>query len=380
MKIRKTAIRKYLLCFAIIVSVLSQIEAIEGLARPAMYGSWLFVLGYALAERKGKLVFSPFAKSFVICYALFSVLCLLSGLFDGAHLQSNYLKVLLVPLLVTLVGGVYVEADAAELQLYLVVYIACAFVYAVWVNITYFSSYTVWLTQQVYAFVSKNSAAQIWSTAMLLLIFYVRYQNTFWKLIGYGCAGYFLIISGISQCRTALLATAVVAAVYALVKAKRKWLVAALLIVAAAAVWNIPVTHDFIEQALFLNKYKNADMNTFSSGRLDLWAKALERFYESPVVGVGKYYVDCSYLSILAESGGIGFLLIENIWLKRIALNFRVRETRESTLIFCLTVFYMVESLLEGYPPFGPGVSAFVFWLLSAIFDRTKCTCKNISG
>ena len=38
----------------------------------------------------------------------------------------------------------------------------------------------------------------------------------------------------------------------------------------------------------------------------------------------------------------------------------------------CLTMFYFIESVLEGYPPFGPGVSSFMFWFLSVTFVDNK--------
>lgn len=36
-------------------------------------------------------------------------------------------------------------------------------------------------------------------------------------------------------------------------------------------------------------------------------------------------------------------------------------------MLTCFVIFYLVESMLEGQPPFGPGVSSFMFWMLSEI-------------
>ena len=92
---------------------------------------------------------------------------------------------------------------------------------------------------------------------------------------------------------------------------------------------------------------------------------------------MGSWYVDCSYLMILTESGVIGFLLIESVWLQVVIRNFRERFSGEDAprvenFIVMLTVFYLVESLLEGFPPFGPGVSAMGFWLFCGLFRRRE--------
>ena len=92
--------------------------------------------------------------------------------------------------------------------------------------------------------------------------------------------------------------------------------------------------------------------------------------------------MDLSYLLILAESGIIGFLLIENIWIRRIGGNFIHSITSFSKRHFLdsLTIFYIVESILEGYPPFGPSSSSFLFWLLASYADMEAADLKSNTG
>ena len=66
--------------------------------------------------------------------------------------------------------------------------------------------------------------------------------------------------------------------------------------------------------------------------------------------------------------GLTGFVLVELIWGSRVYINFKQNKGFIKDFLFCVTVFYLVESVLEGYPPFGPGVSSFMFWFLSAAF------------
>ena len=92
--------------------------------------------------------------------------------------------------------------------------------------------------------------------------------------------------------------------------------------------------------------------------------------------------MDCSYILVLAELGIVGFILVELIWFTRAVLNIKkVTGNNRGTFLLCLTVFYLVESVLEGYPPFGPGVSSFMFWFLSAAFsDAVSDNMNNITG
>ena len=160
---------------------------------------------------------------------------------------------------------------------------------------------------------------------------------------------------------------------------KAAWLSA--IIVICIAVWFIPITREFLNQALLLSKYAGADFNTFSSGRVILWKRAADVFLESPVIGSGKHYVDCSYLLILAESGLVGFFIIETIWINKAYSCFSFRgDSNCRGFLFFMTVFYIIESVFEGYPPFGPGASSFLFWFYSSlIINQQSGITKNIN-
>ena len=353
---------------SVVFSIFSQLGAVERFARPAMYAGWILVLIMGIAKNQGKIPVNRFTLRFVAAYVLFLGMCMVAGMVDSKHLSANYVRVLLVPLLVTFAGDMFANEGRTRWNRIGRIYLICSVIFAIWVQRTYFPSYSSWLKTKIYLFTEKNSAAQIWVSAILVSIFLLDYRNALEKVLIYLACAYLLIMTGISQCRTAILGLAVSIAVVSVSRAKNKgkWIVLIAIVVVVA--WMIPATHRFIEQALFLNKYDGADLNTFSSGRIVRYQIAFQKFLSSPFIGVGKYYVDCSYLLILAESGIVGLLLIEWIWLKKIIICFRYRgDYRSRIFLFMITVFYMVESILEGYPPFGPGVSSFMFWLLSAV-------------
>ena len=359
----------YWIVLVIVLSVFSQIESIDRIVRPLMYLSWMAALGLLIVRNGFSFWFSKSTLIYLALFSIFSALQVLVYGFQQTHMKGNYFRILRIPLLVSLVAELYkASCREKDFQLIVKVYILCSLVYALWVNLTYFPSYTAWLSQRIYTFELKNSAAQIWSAAIFLLLFAVDYKSVYTRWIGYGLSVYLLIISALSQCRTALLALVAAAGWIILCYSNKKMTFLVCGLVLFLVIWNIPLTRGFIEQAFFLNKYEGADLNTFSSGRLYYWERALVEFSNHPIVGTGKYYVDCAYILVLAETGLTGFFLIEPIWFSRIMTNLRYEgKTNLRILLSGMTAFYLVTSALEGYPPFGPGVSSFMFWFVSVL-------------
>lgn len=364
---KKDIIAKYLLQLTIVVTIFSQMEVFSAIFRPLMYAFWLLLLGYSLAVNKGRICVSSFTASFLFCYGIFALFCLLQAWLKPDYDVASYLNIMLIPLMVSIVSNLLNQKLSKD---YLVsickTYVVCALIFAAYINITFFASYQAWLASKQYLFASKNSAAQIWCTA-ILIIYYVILPVAKRKYLWYVSGGYLLVLCGLSQCRTAILGLACVVIYNILIysKHKAKWIF--LICFAICGLLVFSETRQFISQVFLINKYAGADLNTMSSGRLGLYAKAIDTFLASPFVGVGRYYVDCSYIYILAESGMIGFLLIEYVWIKRIISNLRQKYSLYARphMLMSFVIFYFIESLLEGQPPFGPGVSSFMFWFLS---------------
>ena len=343
-----------------------------------MYVLWSVLIIWGTVKNNFRVKISSFAKTFIISFVAFCSFCLIMGLFNETYFSANYLFVLAVPLLVTLAADMYANMEQDLLNQLAILYLICSITFAVWVQIVYFPSYLDWLDARSYMFGQKNSAGQIWCSAIFITMFFINYKGRLIKYIAYIGAFYLFIMTAIVQCRTALLGLIVAIAAYAISKSQHKIRLILILLLLLVGVMFIPFVKDFIEQALLLSKYEasGADINTFSSGRLDYYEEALFHIISSPIIGVGKYYVDCSYLSILAESGLIGFCIIEIVLLKKIVQCYEL--SKKWTVIFFMTFFYMIESLLEGFPPFGPGVSSFMFWFLSEVlYDKNAAERKT---
>lgn len=370
---KKDVITKSILQLTIIITIFSQMGELSDIFRPLMYFSWFFLLVYLVVVNKSRINISSFTASFLFCYGIFALFCLLQALVNPDYSVASYLSIMLVPLLVSIVSNLLVQKLSRDYIISIcATYVVCSVLFALYINVNFFSSYQAWITSSKYLFASKNSAAQIWCTAMLI-IYYVILPVAKRKYLWYASALYLLVLCCLSQCRTAILGLACVLIFNILMYSKHKVKWVLLLCFSLCGLLFFSETRQFISQAFLLDKYAGADLNTMSSGRLGLYAKALDTFIESPILGVGRYYVDCSYIYILTESGIIGFLIIEFIWVKRIYLNlkYKISPYTKPYMLTSFVIFYLIESLLEGQPPFGPGVSSFMFWMLSELFcDR----------
>ena len=369
-----------LLSLGIIVTVFSQVDAFADVVRPMMYLFWAGFTLYMFLDVRKKGTLSRFSVYFGIVYVLFVAYCLGLTLFGYDHIQSHYLRVMPIALLMSILGNLCAPFFSLEnLRKLCYVYITMALLFGVWVYFNFFGSYAEWLRSTIYLFDQKNSAAQIWSSAMLLLLFIPKYHNKIYRFGGILIFLGFVYLLGMSQCRTAILALLIVLVVWLYTQNKKYAIISALGIsLIAVLLWRWEVTRIFVEQSLLLNKYAGTDLNTFSSGRLVLYAEAWKTFLQHPFAGVGLYYVDNSYLSVLAESGVVGFVMIESIWVYKIMNNIKLaKQSRFSNLLYAWTCFYLVESILEGLPPFGPGVSSFMFWFVTAVLYTNRQIRRN---
>ena len=335
-----------------------------------MYVGWFVLSLFVLIKRELKLRITGYVRYYIISYVALIVISILLIYIDETRVFPNSISVMLIPIVILVISTnlrEYISADI--LSKICICYFLAAISMAIWVNLTYFQSYSNWLSANQYIYTQKNSAAQIWCSAIIIAISVLKPKKPMLKLaIAIGCIYLFSVVI-LSQCRTAILAMICVLLIY-VVKRKRRLLWIIIIAIIMIVLFANPFTREIIEHALFADKYKNSDINTISSGRISQIEQSLEYFMEEPLFGIGAYYIDCSYVRILAESGIVGFILIEGIWIRLILINLKYSENRtgnSETFMAALTVFYIVESFLEGYPPFGPGVSSFMFWFLNGI-------------
>lgn len=371
-----------LLQIVMIVSVLSQISELEYILRPLMFIGWFGIFICLTISNGFEIQLSKFTWFFIFSYIAYFCYCAILTISGTEHIKSNYLKLLLVPIMVCVVTDMINEKSEKFFQRSIFTYIFATTIFAVYINLKIFTVYDQWVDSTGYLFAQKNSASQILGTAVLLIYcVFLRspVTNKFLK-IGLSClAIYFVLLCALCKCRAVLLALVCVFIINFFINVKHKlfYLIIAAAIVAFCS-QNVTV-QKFIYGSLNLNNYDFKNLNEFSSNRIELWKRALDIFNDNALFGVGNYYVDNAYINILTESGIIGFLIIMPVFMCRMICNIKFTEQLNNGLLLFLTLFYLVESLLEAYPPFGPGVSVFMFWFGSE-FMTMNDTYKEVNN
>lgn len=366
---------------AVIFTVFSQMLEFQSLLRPFMFGCWSIALIYALIAKRA-LYINSYIKTFALSMLfvfIHNVICFF--VYNKIQL-SNYLRNPLIPLFVFFtmfqVAG-YINSK--QFKNLLAMYCVCTVILAVYIHINHIPSLDNWLESQVYVYGSKNSAAQIFSSTVMILLLFFNDNDRRFNIIKYGIVAYLLMMIIMLQCRTALFGLIVAFGYYFFVKASSKqriYFFIILLFLFLIVISSDKLTEIFMH-AFYFDKYDSADLNEFSSGRIGLYKRALRVFANNPLLGVVSYYVDCMYISLYTALGIFAGSAVLIPWFKRISRNSKsLRFAKEhkadsnlETTVFYMMIFYFVTSLLEGLPPFGPGACSAMFWLCCAYMDYT---------
>lgn len=349
-------------------TILSQMGEEGSFFRMCMYVGWglLAIIGVFMIGRKQ---LSAFSLHFIVASFVYFSYCFIMSFFNKDFISGSYINLIIIPAMVTIVADCYrTYLDKYSLEKILKTFVLASVFLGLWAHFNFFSSYTEWLNSKVYLYASKNSAAQIWGTSILIVAFYFEYASKTERFFWYAISLYLMMLMMMSQCRTAMLGLLVIGVFYFFNHVKNKILFLFVGCLGVLVALNTDSAKLFFSQAFLITKYDVSDINSFSSGRIVLYKYALDSIANNFLFGVGKWYVDCSYISILAESGLVGFIIIESIWIHRIIINI---NSKHNILLF-LTLFYFIESCLEGHPPFGPGVSSFMFWMISELLYKTR--------
>ncbi len=266
------------------------------------------------------------------------------------------------------------KANETVINSALVAFFSVSFIMFLYIFVTYVGNFSTWFHANYYIYEQKNSAAQIIGCTIITTAFLIHPGKKWGKIAKFAAIMVLLLITVAIQCRAALLSLLVTAAVYYLLvlKGRKKFAVTLALIAAIVLVYSNNHLLQYIQKAFVFTKRQAENLDYFTSGRLTNYRHALGIIRENPLVGTGHYRVDNLYLCLLADVGLAGFLPIMVLWLSRITRNmiaFHKEKTPFTSCVLCLTVFYLCESVSEAYPPFGPGVCSFMFWIICAFLD-----------
>lgn len=365
-----------ILCYLTIIStVLTQVPTIASMFRPVMYVMWITLLIAALIGAGFKLPTNRFLFGYCISLVILVIECAFCNALFGTHSDSYMLQVLPIPLLCYIVGLILSKLlDQETMKHCLVLFFFTALIMFSYIFITYVGSFSVWLNANDYIYEQKNSAAQIIGCTIIATGFLIK-PNKKWVIVGkYMALSFMFLIIIAIQCRTALVGLIITATVYyfLVLRGKKKIFVTVVLLIALVAAFHVDIVMQYVVKAFVFTERQTLSLDNFTSGRITYFENAIQVFKEHPIFGTGHFRVDNLYLCSLSDVGLIGAVPFMVLWLSRIVKSFRgfsKNKNAFNSCVICLTVFYFSESMFEAYPPFGPGVCAFMFWIICAFFD-----------
>lgn len=382
-KLNRHKVLYCLLCVVVIgVSLLSQVMSLNSTYHLSAITKvlWGTLLAYTLLRMKFVVCVASYARWMIVTICVVVII----NLIQGKSITFGYATILLTAFLIyftsfsltSLYNRKIVESTTAHMD----IYFYGAVVFTGLTATTAYSSYSEWLNsmQYVSADAGKNSAGQILAVAILVGVFYLKFSKVILNVLRWLCVGFLIFGMFALQCRGAAIALVIALFIsYFLFWSDRKiyGVVAAIvLIIIGYCLMQIPEVSQAVLKFLGITKYGITDANALSSGRVELWAAALEEFSNHILIGNEEYYVDNFFISVLVCLGIVGAAFIYPLYGWRIVHNLRAKQIgninkRMLTLYKCLSIFYIIEPIFEGGPPFGPGVACMLFWIMNGYFD-----------
>ena len=224
------------------------------------------------------------------------------------------------------------------------------------------------MASTTYAYDAKNSLGQIlFVGGVMALVGLKLYNKKALKLFLTGSIIILLIIIMLLKSRATIICIFFVLLYYMMQKRSkklRKYVVMGCLGMVVTIILSEDLYNLIVVNIIFANRDASS-VSSLSSGRSELILKALRLIDDNWLLGVGDKYLDCMPIAILLQYGIIGFfIVIAFLWVlsrKVIRLPQNNVINISAFLIFCS---FILNSLFEAYPPFGPGAKCFPLWML----------------
>ncbi len=236
------------------------------------------------------------------------------------------------------------------------------------------------ISEARYEFLAKNQMGQMLGTGVVFGFFILPrfYKNIVIKAGTMAFAAVSLMSLLVVGSRTPLIAIIVIAIV-SFVSKKDKKTSDYVLVLAIVTAVGITISFlggmDYVMDLFELSDPRaELDLNSMTSGRFSLYAQALTEFIQSPLIGWGAWaYVDNYIINILRCGGLLLLILMIPVSYGKMFNAYKHAGTLaadDEILINAsklMITFYFVVSLMEGFPPMGPGTSVFFLWTLIGI-------------
>jgi len=351
---------------AIICSMLSQLPMLIVLGIDKyMKATWFLPFLFLLLKNPYGMLPSalrPFLFSaiafFIYCFAMQTI-------FNIQYIGDDCYNIFL-SLFVTIVSYSFWSycQNSEYIKFIAFILIICSLVLAIIIHQTYFAGYDIMSRQ--YMFQAKNSMGQILFSSILIGNMVLHKERKILKFFAIGSSIFILYLILIMKSRATFISIAYVIVFFAFSygnKTTKRIVILLCLLFALLLFFNSELYDTFINGILFAGRDIN-DIDDISSGRVPRLLECIELFKKNFLFGIGNRYEDCFPLIILTQYGILGASIVFYICIyiyKSIRL--KTNDTID-ILAYVLFFTFMLNSLFEAQPPFGPGVKCFFLWMM----------------
>lgn len=354
----------------IILSLLSQLPFVLKSGLDSYFKLCWIPLTIFILFKYPKSVFDRKLLFFYLFILIFGIYCFVAQTFSGkSYLEggSDYYNIIIsfVVFINSCLFWKYNHSVKFYKTIVLTILIGCI-ILSFYVYRDYLSTDDI--TQRSYAYGAKNSLGQIlFSCALISFLSLKLFKSRISKVFFIGTILYLFVIIMLLKSRATIIGLFFVI-VYMLAKygSVKQRIITSTIVLSIVAF--ILLNHDayeiVVENIIFANR--NAEsMDSLSSGRVGLIFKALSVINKRFWFGNGHAYVDCMPVCVWMQYGIFGLIIIFTFLavLARKVFKFNRLEIVNLTS-FLLFLTYMINSLFEAYPPFGPGIKCFPLWMM----------------
>lgn len=356
------------------------------------YIPWLVLSFFVLTKKdsngnKSKIYIGDSYIIYILT-ALFFLICLIIEISGKNGLGVSLLQPLLMSIFIYFISintGKYITKSFFENIL--LVYAISGMIVSAFVYIEILKNGFSW-SSGTYAYASKNSVSQILLTSFFIFIWLIGKQGKIRSIFYCIAAAILLYILFMLKSRASLLGLLLIIISVYFYRGYSKWtrviMILSSLLMIVMLVTNEELRDFFIDNIIYAGR-DSSDLNSISSGRVDMLKEVPELFTMYPLLGHGRYYIECMQLDALIETGLLGGIVINIIALLPIFYSIKNFYTYRSNIDFILMIVatcYYINAFFEQLAPFGPGVKCYFLWLLFGIVMawREKNYVKNIMG
>lgn len=224
------------------------------------------------------------------------------------------------------------------------------------------------MSSTTYAYSAKNSLGQILFVGGVMGLTGLKlFPSKFSRNFLIGSIIILFVIVMLLKSRATILCIAFIFAYYMTkhgTKRQRLYITLLALFIALVILLNESAYNLVVVNIIFANRNASS-ASSLSSGRSELIMEALNIINDNYMIGIGHKYLDCMPISLLLQYGIFGLIIVFGfLILLAIKVNYLSRTSVLNTTTFLIFWAFMLNSLFEAYPPFGPGVKCFPLWMM----------------